>query len=100
MSSEYYDEHVFELSRADIGVQAVRRYGSGRIRYRAIYVRIGNLMVCSIDRTARRATIRMQSAKLGVSRVLGLPAIPASMPKAYLRSCHVLTVTLEHNSRS
>jgi hypothetical protein len=39
------------LSRADIGVQAVRRYGSGQIRYRAMYVRIGNPVVCSIDRT-------------------------------------------------
>jgi hypothetical protein len=39
------------LSRADIGVQAVRRYGSGQIGYRAMYVRIGNPVVCSIDRT-------------------------------------------------
>jgi len=58
----------------------VRRYGSGRIGY--------------------RATLRMQSAKSGVSRVLGLPArlisVPEviSVPKAYIRSCHVLTVTL------
>jgi hypothetical protein len=29
----------------------VRRYGSRRIRYRAMYVRIGNPMVGSIDRT-------------------------------------------------
>jgi hypothetical protein len=28
----------------------VRRYGSGRIEYRAMYVRIGNPVVCSIDR--------------------------------------------------
>jgi hypothetical protein len=39
------------LSRAGIGVQAVRRYGSGHIGYRAMYVRIGNPVVCSIDRT-------------------------------------------------
>jgi hypothetical protein len=39
------------MSRADIGVQAVRRYGSGQIGYRAMYVRIGNPVVCSIDRT-------------------------------------------------
>ena len=39
------------LSRAGIGVQAVRRYGSGQIGYRAMYVRIGNPVVCSIDRT-------------------------------------------------
>jgi hypothetical protein len=31
-----------EMSRADIGVQAVRRYGSRRIGYRAMYVQIGN----------------------------------------------------------
>jgi len=42
---------------------------------------------------ARRATLRMQSAKSGVSRVLGLPARLISVPKAYIRSCHVLTVT-------
>jgi hypothetical protein len=35
------------LSRAGIRVQAVRRYGSGQIGYRAMYVRIGNPMVCS-----------------------------------------------------
>jgi hypothetical protein len=35
----------------------------------------------------------MQSAKSGVSRVLGLPTRLISMPKAYIRSCHVLTVT-------
>jgi hypothetical protein len=39
------------MSRAGIGVQAVRRYGSRRIGYRAMYVRIGNLVVCSINRT-------------------------------------------------
>jgi hypothetical protein len=39
------------MSRADIEEQAVRRYGSGRIGYRAIYVRIGNLVVCSTNRT-------------------------------------------------
>jgi hypothetical protein len=39
------------MSRAGIGVQAVRRYGSGQIGYRAMYVRIGNPVVCSIDRT-------------------------------------------------
>jgi hypothetical protein len=33
------------------GVQTVRRYGSRRIGYRAMYVRIGNPVVCSIDRT-------------------------------------------------
>jgi hypothetical protein len=33
------------------GVQTVRRYSSGRIGYRAMYVRIGNPVVCSIDRT-------------------------------------------------
>jgi hypothetical protein len=33
------------------GARAVRRYGSRRVRYRAIYVRIGNLVVCSNDRT-------------------------------------------------
>jgi hypothetical protein len=37
------------LSRSDR--DTVRRYGSGRIGYRAMYVRIGNLVVCSIDRT-------------------------------------------------
>jgi hypothetical protein len=36
----------------------------------------------------------MQSTKSGVSRVLGLPAKLISMPKAYIRSCYVLTVTL------
>jgi hypothetical protein len=35
----------------------------------------------------------MQSAKSGVSRVLGLPTRLISMPEAYIRSCHVLTVT-------
>jgi hypothetical protein len=35
------------VSRADIGVQAVRRYGSRRIGYRAMYVQIGNLVVCT-----------------------------------------------------
>jgi hypothetical protein len=39
------------MSRAGVGVQAMRRYGSGRIGYRAMYVRIGNPVVCSIDRT-------------------------------------------------
>jgi hypothetical protein len=39
------------VSRAGIGVQAVRRYDSGQIGYRAMYVRIGNPVVCSIDRT-------------------------------------------------
>jgi hypothetical protein len=29
----------------------MRRYGSGRIGYRAMYVRIGNLVVYSINRT-------------------------------------------------
>jgi hypothetical protein len=32
----------------------------------------------------------MQSAKSGVSRVLGLPAKLISVPKAYIRSYHVL----------
>jgi hypothetical protein len=41
----------YVMSRAGIGVQAVRRYGSGQIGYRAIYVRIGNPVVCSINRT-------------------------------------------------
>jgi hypothetical protein len=41
----------YRVSRAGIGVQAVRRYGSGQIGYRAMYVRIGNPVVCSIDRT-------------------------------------------------
>jgi hypothetical protein len=51
-SKLYHDiNYIVYLSRADVGVQAVRRYGSRRIRYRAIYVRIGNLVVCSIDRT-------------------------------------------------
>jgi hypothetical protein len=40
-----------QVSRADIGEQAVRRYGSGRMGYRAMYVRIGNPVVCSTDRT-------------------------------------------------
>jgi hypothetical protein len=35
----------------------------------------------------------MQSAKSGVSRVLGLPAKLISVPKATIRGCHVLTVT-------
>jgi hypothetical protein len=39
------------MSRAGIGVQAVRRYSSGQIGYRAMYVRIGNLVVYSINRT-------------------------------------------------
>jgi hypothetical protein len=39
------------MSRAGIGVQAVCRYSGRQIGYRAIYVRIGNLVVCSIDRT-------------------------------------------------
>jgi hypothetical protein len=39
------------MSQADVGVQAVCRYSSRRIRYRAIYVQIGNLVVCSINRT-------------------------------------------------
>jgi hypothetical protein len=38
------------MSQAGIGVQAVRRYDSRQIGYRAMYVRIGNLVVCSIDR--------------------------------------------------
>jgi hypothetical protein len=42
---------INRVSRAGIGVQAVCRYGSGRIGYRAMYVRIGNPVVCSIDRT-------------------------------------------------
>jgi hypothetical protein len=33
------------------GVQTVRRYSSRRIGYRAMYVRIGNPVVCSINRT-------------------------------------------------
>jgi hypothetical protein len=33
------------------GVQVVRRYSSGRIKYRAMYVQIGNPVVSSIDRT-------------------------------------------------
>jgi hypothetical protein len=37
----------------------------------------------------------MQSAKSGVSRVLGLPAKLISAPEASIRSCHVLTVTVE-----
>jgi len=36
----------------------------------------------------------MQSAKSGVSRVLGLLARLISVPKAYIRSCYVLTVTV------
>jgi hypothetical protein len=36
----------------------------------------------------------MQSAKSGVSRVLGLPAKLIYMPEAYIRGCYVLTVTL------
>jgi hypothetical protein len=36
----------------------------------------------------------MQSAKSGVSRVLGLPAKLIYMPEAYIRGCHVLTVTV------
>jgi hypothetical protein len=39
------------MSRTGIGVQAVCRYGSRQIGYRAMYVRIGNPVVCSIDRT-------------------------------------------------
>jgi hypothetical protein len=40
-----------------------------------------------------KSYIGMQSAKSGVSRVLGLPTRLISMPEAYIRSCHVLTVT-------
>jgi hypothetical protein len=36
----------------------------------------------------------MQSAKSGVSRVLGLPAKLISAPEASIRSCHVRTVTI------
>jgi hypothetical protein len=36
----------------------------------------------------------MQSTKSGVSRVLGLPAKLIYMPEAYIRGCHVLTVTI------
>jgi hypothetical protein len=36
----------------------------------------------------------MQSAKSGVSRVLGLPAKLISVPEATIRGCHVLTVTV------
>jgi hypothetical protein len=39
------------MSQAGIRVQAVRRYGSGQIGYRAMYVRIGNTVVCSINST-------------------------------------------------
>jgi hypothetical protein len=35
----------------------------------------------------------MQSAKSGVSRVLGLPAKLICVPEASIRGCHVLTVT-------
>jgi hypothetical protein len=35
----------------------------------------------------------MQSAKSGVSRVLGLPAKLISVPEATIRGCYVLTVT-------
>ena len=35
----------------------------------------------------------MQSAKSGVSRVLGLPAKLIGMPEADIRGCYVLTVT-------
>ena len=35
----------------------------------------------------------MQSAKSGVSRVLGLPTKLIRMPEAHIRRCHVLTVT-------
>jgi hypothetical protein len=35
----------------------------------------------------------MQSTKSGVSRVLGLPTRLISMPKVYIESCNVLTVT-------
>jgi hypothetical protein len=38
------------MSRAGIGVQVVRRYGSRRIGYRAMYVRIGNLVVQCITK--------------------------------------------------
>jgi multimeric flavodoxin WrbA len=37
----------------------------------------------------------MKSAKSGVSRVLGLPAKLISVPKATIRGCHVLTVTVD-----
>ena len=40
-----------------------------------------------------KSYIGMRSVKSGVSRVLGLPTKPISMPKVYIRSCHVLTVT-------
>jgi hypothetical protein len=33
------------------GTQTERRYGSGQIGYRAMYVQIGNPVVGSIDRT-------------------------------------------------
>jgi hypothetical protein len=51
-----------------------------------MYVRIGNLGVCSID--------GMQSAKSGVSRVLGLLSIKTACLRQAVRHCHVLTVTV------
>jgi hypothetical protein len=46
-----------------------------------------------LTRPSSKSYIRMQSVKSGVSRVLGLPTRLISMPEAYVRSCHVLTVT-------
>jgi hypothetical protein len=40
-----------------------------------------------------KSYIGMQSAKSGVSRVLGLPTKLISVPEATIRGCHVLTVT-------
>jgi hypothetical protein len=45
-----------------------------------------------------KSYIGMQSAKSGVSRVLGLPAKLISVPKATIRGCHVLTVTIGRGS--
>jgi hypothetical protein len=42
----------------------------------------------------------MQSAKSGVSQVLGLPTKLICVPKAYIRSCYVLTVILINISES
>jgi hypothetical protein len=52
------------------GAQAVRRYSGRRIGYRAMYVRIGNPVVSSIDLLTGRSSksyIRMRSAKSRVA---------------------------------
>jgi hypothetical protein len=55
-------------------VQAVRRYSSGQIGYRAMYVRIGNPVVYSIDRMSR-AGIGVQAVRRYGSGQIGYRAM-------------------------